>query len=57
MGGGWHRYPLRAAVDDWRQKWQATRETKAVMDNGGRWHLMVAMNGSNSGGGGGWKLH
>jgi hypothetical protein len=44
-------------VDDWRQKWQATRETKAVMDNGGRWHLMVAMNGSNSGGSRGWKLH
>jgi hypothetical protein len=55
-GGGWHRYPLRAAIDDWQQKWQATRETKAVMYNGGRWHLMVAMNGSNSGGSGGWKI-
>ncbi len=45
MGGGWQEYHLRAAVNDWQQKRPAMRETTAVLDNGGHWHLMVAMDG------------
>ncbi len=45
MGGGWQRYHLRAAVNDWQQKWPAMRETTAAIDDGGCWRLMVAMDG------------
>ncbi len=41
--GGWKQYHLRAAVDDWRQKWPAMRETTTAMDNGGCWCLTVVM--------------
>jgi hypothetical protein len=44
-GGGWQQYRLRAAVDDWQQKWPAMREMAAAMDDSGHWHLMVAMDG------------
>jgi hypothetical protein len=44
-GGGWQQYHLRAAVDDWRQKWPVMRDTMAAMDNGGCWCLRVVMDG------------
>jgi hypothetical protein len=44
-GGGWQRCHLRAVVDDWWQKWPATRETTAAMNSSGCWCLMVDMAG------------
>ncbi len=43
LGGGWQRYRLRARDDDWQQKWPAMREMMVAMDDGGCWHLTVAL--------------
>ncbi len=52
-GIGWQRYHLRAAVNDWRRKWPATKEMMAAIDNCVPRGLTVVMDGINSGGSGG----
>jgi hypothetical protein len=49
VGSGWQQYLLKAAFNDWQQKWPATRETTAAMDDCGCWHLMVAIENGNVG--------